>query len=48
MAKQFEETLLADLVNTAFICLFLDLMQVPREALSKFSLTCFFFVWLLW
>ena len=34
MAKQFGESLLANLVHTVFICAgFLNLMQVPRSSL---------------
>ena len=49
MAKQFRESLLADLVHTVFIYAFFYLMQVPRSSLKVFiTMFCFVFVWLLW
>ena len=44
MAKQFEESLLANLVHTVFICAFFYLMQVPRSSLQVFiKMFCFLF-----
>ena len=48
MAKQFRESLLADLVHTVFIYAFFYLMQVPRSSLKVFITMFFVFVWLLW